>query len=283
MVSLILGAASSLSGDRRADRALQFSARVTLVEVYATVTDAQGVVKGLTREDFSVFEDGSPQSISAFSAGSIPLAVAIGIDRSFSMSRERLAQAVAAAREFIRALKSDDRVMVLAIGSDAEVVAPLSADHTEALAALSRIEPWGTTPLYDSALGAIEAIQSASGRRALILLSDGDDRYSQASATEVVEQARRKDVLIYPIAIGRTRPPVFAELASVTGGRSFFADKSTTMLDAMRMIAQELREQYLLGYSPSRPPDAPARWRSISVRVNRPGVRIRARDGYLSQ
>jgi Ca-activated chloride channel homolog len=131
---------------------------------------------------------------------------------------------------------------------------------------------------------AIDAIQAAKGRRALILLSDGTDRYSKASAADALDRARQSDVMVYPIALGRTRATLFAELASVTGGRSFQPRQPGQLPDIVRGIANELRHQYLLGYTPSRPIVAgEPQWRSITVRVNRADVTVRARDGYLAR
>ena len=267
----------------------QFTSGVSLVEVYATVTDSRGEpVTNLKASDFRVRQDGTPQSITTFAAGEFPLAVAIGLDRSFSMAgrtgskNDRLAAAKSAARAFVAALRREDQVMVVAIGSDTDVVAPLSTDHAAALAAIDRLDAWGTTPLYDATLAALDAIQSAKGRRALVLLSDGTDRYSETNAADLVYRARRRDVLVYPIAIGLVRPPVFAELATATGGRSFFV-KDPRELDAiLTTIAKELRFQYLLGYVPPAASDGGA-WRAIEVDVNRPGVRVRARDGYFAR
>ena len=267
----------------------QFTSGVSLVEVYATVTDSRGeAVTDLKASDFRVRQDGTPQSITTFAAGEFPLAVAIGLDRSFSMAGkagskdDRLAAAKSAARAFVAALRHDDQVMVVAIGSDTDVVAPLSTDHAAAVAAIDRLDAWGTTPLYDATLAALDAIQSAKGRRALVLLSDGTDRYSETNAADLVDQARRRDVLVYPIAIGSVRPPVFAELATATGGRSFFV-KDPRELDAiLTTIARELRFQYLLGYVPPAASDGGA-WHAIEVDVNRPGVRVRARDGYFAR
>ena len=264
----------------------QFTSGVNLVEVYATVTDPHGdPVAGLTAADFEVTEDGANQHISAFAAGEFPLAVAIGLDRSFSMagSGNRLAVAKSAARTFIGALRPDDQVMVVAIGGDTDVVAPLSSDRAAAVAAIDRLDAWGTTPLYDATLSAIDAIQSVRGRRALLLLSDGTDRYSETGAADLVDRARRRDVLVYPIALGSVRPPVFAELAAATGGRSFFARDPGSLTTTMATIARELRCQYLLGYVPLRGASASASWHAIDVSVKRPNVRVRARDGYVSR
>ena len=264
----------------------QFTSGVSLVEVYATVTDRQGgPVTGLTAADFRVVEDGTPQTITAFAAGEFPLAVAVGLDRSFSMGAERgvrLNMAKNAARAFIGALKPQDQVMVIAIGSDASVVAPLSANHGAALAAIDRLDAWGTTPLYDATVSALDAIQSAKGRRALVLLSDGTDRYSETSAAALVEQVRRRDVLLYPVAIGPARPAVFAELATASGGRSFMVKDPRELSSTLTSIARELRSQYLLGYVPARPRSEQPVWHSIDVVVNRTAVLVKARDGYFS-
>src|SRR5437762_9496269 len=263
----------------------QFTSGINLVEVYASVSDRHGEpLTGLTADDFRVFEDGLPQTITAFAAGEFPLAVGIGLDRSFSMGgkADRLLIAKRAARSFIGALRPDDEVMVMAIGSETSIVTPLSRDHQEAPASIDRLDAWGTTPLYDATLAAIDAIQPAKGRRALILLSDGADRDSTVSAAELVDKTRRRDVLVYPIAVGRTRPPVFAELAAATGARSFFAADPAALTSALATIARELRFQYLLGYTPSHRSDA-ASWHAIDVTVERPDARVRARDGYFSR
>ena len=267
----------------------QFTSGVSLVEVYATVTDPRGEpVTDLKAADFHVRQDGEPQTIATFAAGEFPLAVAIGLDRSFSMAgrsgdkNDRLAAAKSAARAFISALRNEDEVMVVAIGSDTEVVAPLSASHAEAASAIDRLDAWGTTPLYDAALAALDAIQAAKGRRALVLLSDGSDRYSDTNAADLGDQARRRDVLIYPLAIGPVRPPVFAELATATGGRSFFVKDPRELAGILTTIARELRFQYFLGYAPPVIAHDGA-WHTIDVDVGRPNVRVRARDGYFAR
>jgi Ca-activated chloride channel family protein len=259
----------------------QFTSGVDLVEVYATVSDSHGApMSGLTRDDFVVEEDGRRQEIRTFSAGQFPLALAVGIDRSFSMAKVGLPAVSRAVRGFLSALRPDDQAMLVGIGSQTEVLAPLSRDRGPALAALDHLDPWGTTPLYDAALSAVDSIESASGRRALILISDGTDRYSQATATALLESVRRKDVLIYPIALGKTRDAVFVEMATVTGGRSFQVANASPLPGALTAIADELRFQYLIGYAPAVQSGRPG-WRSIQVRVNRPDARVRARDGYV--
>lgn len=259
----------------------QFAAAVDLVEVYASVTDASGAaVTGLSRESFTVEEDGVVQQVSAFTSGDLPLSLAIGIDRSFSVPAGRLHDIIEAVRELLAVLRTADRTLLLAIGSQAEILAPLGASRRESDAALTRLGRWGSTPLHDAVITAIDAIEPADGRRALILLSDGSDRYSAASAAEVLAYARRRDVIVYPIAVSVQRPPLFAELAAVTGGRSFQAIDARALRVALTAIASELREQYLLGYAPDAASRESGRWRKISVRVTAPGTRVRAREGY---
>jgi Ca-activated chloride channel family protein len=261
----------------------QFAARVNTVEVYTSVFDTNGApVRGLTAADFDVQDNGEPQRVTVFTAGELPLSVAVAIDRSFSVTPARLQASIAAARTFIEALRPADRVMVVTIGSEVETAAPLSPDHTAAMAALARIDRWGTTPLYDAMLTAIDTIQSASGRRALILLSDGRETDSRTTAASLIDHVRRQDVLVYPIDVSGTRPPVFAETASVTGGRSVSVSDPKQLGPTLRGIADELRFQYLLGYSLGTPA-APGEWHSIRVTVHRENVRVRARDGYVSR
>jgi len=260
----------------------QFSSSVNLVEVYASVTDRQGQpVRGLSREDFTVREDGAVQQVTAFAAGEFPLSVAVALDRSFSMAGQRLAAARSAARLFLDELRPADESMLIGVGSITEVLAPLSTDRTRQFDVLTRLDAFGTTGLYDAIIAAIDAIQPARGRRALVLLSDGSDRYSTATSADALARARGADVLVYPIALGEARPPVFAELATLTGARSFHVRDARQLPETLRTVAAELRHQYLLGYSPSKPPVAGSNeWRSIAVAVRRSDVTVRARDGY---
>jgi Ca-activated chloride channel homolog len=262
----------------------QFSGQISLVEVYATVTDGRGqAVRGLTADDFEVVEDGVPQVISAFAAGDVPLSLAVGIDRSFSIRPADLRQAARAVETLLRSLHPFDQSMLIAIGSQTEIVAPLSKEREAAFEALSRLEPFGTTPLFDATLAALAAIQPAAGRRALILVSDGQDRYSDTSATVLLKTVREGDVLVYPVELGRGRAAVFSQLAAASGGRSFQVVESQQVQGVLTTIAGELRAQYLVGYVPNVDPAARPGWRSIRVTVARPGVSVRAREGYVAR
>ena len=264
-----------------------FTSGVQLVEVYATVTDANGeLVTGLRQSDFEVLEGGAPQEVTTFAAGEFPLTVALGVDRSFSMAGEPLRLAKLASQAFLRELKPDDRSMVVAIGNQADVIAPLSADRASQARAISGLDAWSTTALHDALIATLDRLEPETGRQAIVIFSDGADRYSEHTAAEVMERARRSNALIYPIALGKTRPALLSELAVLTGGRSFQLRDARELEKTLATIARELRYQYLLGYTPSKPIEKGDReWRSIKVMVKatRPGLRVRARDGYMTE
>jgi len=137
-------------------------------------------------------------------------------------------------------------------------------------------------------VAAIDRIQDATGRRALVLVSDGRDRYSKTSEVEALERARHSDVMVFPIAVGGERvTPLFAQLATLTGGRSVQLKDARELGRALESIARDLRRQYLLGYAPTRGAGTDAstqpEWHGIEVRVSRPGLRVRARDGYFGR
>jgi Ca-activated chloride channel homolog len=265
----------------------RFSAAVQLVEVYASVTDSKGgPVTGLTAADFVVTEDGERQEITAFAAGEFPLSVALGVDRSFSMAGEPLRLAKEASRAFLNELRPSDRSMVLAISSTVDVVAPMGTDRASQARAIAGLDPWSTTALRDAIVVALDRLQEETGRQAVIVFSDGADRYSRTTASDVLDRARRSQALVYPIAFGKTRPPLLAELAVLTGGRSFLLRDVRELAPTLSAIARELRSQYLIGYVPMHPASAGAgEWRSINVALSRPrpDVRVRARDGYTTE
>jgi Ca-activated chloride channel homolog len=276
----ILGCTGLLTAQ---EPAAEFSTGVRVVEVYASVTDPAGnPVIGLSESDFEVYEDGMRQQVSAFAAGEFPLSVALGVDRSFSMRGEPLRLARVAAQTFLKELKPSDRSMVVAISNEADVIAPLSSDRQAQIRAVAALDPWSTTALNDAMIAALDRLGPEQGRQALVVFSDGVDRYSTATAAQVIERARRSNALVYPIVFGKTRPAFLAELAVISGGRSFLLKDARALQATLTSIARELRHQYLLGYTPAKSAGAAGgEWRSIRVAVKgRPTARVRARDGY---
>src|SRR5262249_36784308 len=159
-----------------------------------------------------------------------------GVDRSWSMAGKSLDLAKQASRSFLNQLKSNDRSMVLAISSNAEVIAPLSTDRLTQSRAISALDPWSTTALRDAIIAGLDRLEPEPGRQALVLFSDGNDRYSQASEADALGRARRSNALIYPIAFGKQRPQLLAELAVITGGRSFLLKDPTDLEKTLSSI-----------------------------------------------
>jgi Ca-activated chloride channel homolog len=278
-IGLILALTSVGSAERP-----QFSAAVRQVEVYATVTGADGrPVRDLTAADFSLLENDVPQRISTFTAGDFPASVALAIDRSFSMAGTPLTTARTAARVFLASLRPEDRAMLIGISGDVEVLAPMGVDRAPLHAALDALDPWSSTALHDAIIESLDLLENEQGRRAIVVLSDGEDRYSHARVEDVIARVQRSNVLVYPIAIARNRPPLFAELASLSGGRSFHLRDVKALTATLATIAEDLRWQYLLGYEPVRPWGETAEWRTLRVTVVRKGVTVRARSGYMTK
>ena len=264
----------------------RFSSGVQAVEVYATVTDAAGEpVTGLTADDFRLDDDRRPQAITTFAEGAFPLTVALGVDRSLSMRGEPLRLARRAAQGFLRALRPEDRSMVVAISADADVVAPLDVPRDAQIEAVAALDAWSTTALRDAVVKTLDRLAPEAGRQALVVFSDGTDRYSQVSAEEMLDRARRGPALVYPIVFGRAAVPVLSDVARLTGGRSFVLRDANGLDGALASIARELRHQYLLGYAPAGTAEA-GRWHPITVRVrgqDARNLRVRARDGYVAR
>jgi Ca-activated chloride channel family protein len=260
--------------------ATQFATTTEVVEVYATVTDAKGEpVSGLPAGAFTVLEDGVAQPITVFTTGEGPLTVAVALDRSFSMTARGLDTARAGAVRLVDQLRPTDRLLLLAIGGTVDRLAGFDATRPAARRAIERVTLWGSSPIGDVVARALEAVGSEGGRRAVVVWSDGLEREAQRSRQDVLEQVRQSDALVYPVATAATSSPLLAQLAAVSGGRLFQARDRDAAREAADAMARELRHQYVLGYAP---PAGTAGWRRLEVRVDRPQLRVRARQGYVA-
>jgi Ca-activated chloride channel family protein len=264
----------------------RFSTGIQAVEVYASVTDGAGEpVTGLRADDFQLDDDRRSQAITTFAEGAFPLTVALGVDRSLSMAGEPLRLARHAARSFLDQLRPEDRSMIVAISAEADIVAPLGVPRAAQAQAVEALDAWSTTALRDAVVKALDRLEPESGRQALVVFSDGADRYSHTSVAAMLERARRGAALVYPIVLGRAPVAVLSDMAASTGGRSFAIRDARELEATLGTIARELRHQYLLGYVPAGGTE-PGRWHPIRVRVlsqDARGWRVRARDGYLAR
>jgi Ca-activated chloride channel family protein len=273
--------------------------RITLdvanVNLLFTVTDKKGrFITDLDRDDFEVFEDKRPQKILGFTAESdLPLRLAILIDTSNSI-RDRFRFIQEAAIEFINSVMRphQDKSLIVSFDTQAQLVADMLDDPEQLDNLVRDLRPGGGTSLYDAIYYACRDKLSKDQpryqfRRAMVILSDGDDNQSQVSRDQALEMAQKADVVIYTISTNITRietdgDKVLKYLASETGGQSFFPFKVEDLSQSFENIANELRHQYNLFYRPD-PLKTDGSYQTVSVRVRgRKDLVVRARKGYYA-
>jgi VWFA-related protein len=260
------------------------SVDVDVVQVTAVVTDDGGrFVRGLQRSDFKVYEDDRLQPITNFAAENIPLEIAVALDVSGSM-REALPRVKAAAKQFLAGLRPADQVTVLGFNDNIFTLARRSTDQAARERAIDRLAPWGGTALYDVIIKSVDLLGRQSGRRAIVLFSDGDDQSSHSPLEAAIARTEGSDATIYAIGQGRAvhtahLQKLMRQLATVSGGRPFFTDQPAKLTEIFEEILEDLRNQYALAYpAPSNVRDGA--WHRIRVEVGGGRYRVRAREGY---
>jgi Ca-activated chloride channel family protein len=280
-----------------------FRSGAALVALNVTVTDGKHLVPGLTVGDFSVYEDGVLQPVQFFEAKNIPIDLIILLDTSASMS-EKMPVVHEAAIGFLKTLRGDDRGAVVTFGDNVNIVQALTGDHGMLEQAIDQTQAHGSTALNNALYVAMKqfaraAQQSGQVRRqAIAVLSDGEDTSSVIGFDDVLGMARKSGINIYTICLQNkyslsrvdTQRKYFSEsdyamktLAQETGAQSFFPQTIQELKGIYAAIADELSNQYSIGYSPTNwHPDG--RFRRIVVKVNdQPEFRPRARLGYTAE
>jgi len=269
--------------------------RVNEVNVVFTVTDKRGhFVKDLTQSDFRVFDDSKPaESIRSFSRETnLPLRVGLLIDASNSV-RDRFKFEQEAAIEFLNQIirPKDDKAFVIGFDTTPEVTQDFT-DSTESLShGVRMLRPGGGTAMYDAIYFASRdklMKDKATGptRRAIILLSDGEDNQSRVSREEAVEMAQRAEVIIYAISTNTSGlklrgDKILEHFADETGGKAFFPFKIQDVSDAFMQIQDELRSQYDVSYKPA-DFNADGKYRKIDIVADNKKYKVRARKGYYA-
>jgi VWFA-related protein len=251
---------------------------VRLVEFYVSVFNSSGRPElGLGTADFQVREGGVERSLERVDAmENLPLSVTVLLDMSSSMGRG-IRTATASAQAFFESVLTEgDQASLIAFNHDLHVLAPFTPDTAVLGHAATGLGAWGSTRLYDAVVYALSQFSGVEGRRALIVLSDGEDVGSDYPFAQVVEAAVRAGVVVYPIAIARSDELLREDLrvlAGRTGGRAY-AVASVEQLDSVyAQIEEELRAQYLLVYRPDRPVDFEPL--DLEVEVLRPDLTTR--------
>jgi Ca-activated chloride channel homolog len=297
LAGLIAVAAAALGDSLAAQAPALFRAGVDLVTVAVTVLDAQGqCVSGLDASAFGVIDEGAEQSLAVFTPGTAPLDLLLLIDTSDSMT-ERLDAARHAAVRLVRALGSQDRAGVMAFGDRAELRQPLTRDRGAPEKAIAGLRVGGSTALHDALYVAVNQMaQSGAGdsrRRAVVVLSDGDDTTSLVSFDVVRDLVRRAGIGVYTISLAALsaadRPVRFSteqfdlrRLAYESGASSYMPLDVTALDGIYDAIARELACQYALGFVP-RDASTGSRFHHLSVLVRAPHRTVRARSGYFAE
>lgn len=272
-----------------------FRSSTDMVFLSVTATRGSAAVTGLGETDFTVFEDGRPQDVQIFSRDPQPIALSLLVDASMSME-SKMGLAADAAVGFVRRMRPADSAQVVTFNSQTNIRQPFTADQRLLEQAIRTTRASGSTALYTAlyiAFAELERIgrqtRGEMRRQAIVLLSDGEDTTSVLGYDEVMERARRSDVIVFAIALrdaSSTMPGVrqhdFAlrSLAQTTGGRVFIVETAAQLPAVYNQVADELATQYTIGYT-SRNTNRDGRWRQITVKVDAPGVVARTRAGYF--
>jgi Ca-activated chloride channel homolog len=267
-----------------------------LVTLRAAVTDAKGTqIVGLEKSAFTIQDNGLPQKITAFSDEDTPVSVAVVFDVSGSMSEAKIARAKQALAGFIQTSHPLDEFFLISFNSQAHLLLDRSHDGDAVLRKFTYVQSAGNTALYDALYLGLERVTHGTyPKRAILLITDGEDNDSRYTLKEVRRALRESDVTVYSIGIRegflRTSAAVAAEmnlrnLAAVSGGETFFPNGSQQMDEAFERIALELRHQYSIGYRPADfAPDG--KWHRLKVQVTRADgdhhLVVRSRQGYYA-
>jgi Ca-activated chloride channel family protein len=275
-----------------------FKAGTDLVLLNVTVADAAGhLVTGLNQEDFQVYEDGVLQTVTNFSRDPLPIALSIALDTSTSMER-KLPVAQEAAAGFVRRLTPKDVAQIIDFDSQAQILQSFTNDKAALEQAIRRTQAGGSTSLYNALYTALSELKTVRSpptgevrRQAIVALSDGEDTSSLVTFDDVLDLAKRSEVGVYAIGLrekgdgamqGKWNEAdyILKTLANETGGRPFFVDDVSQLPAIYSQIADELANQYSVGYV-SKNPKRDGAWRKITVRITRPSVTARTKAGYF--
>ncbi len=279
--------------------AVDDSLDIELQQLYVTVTESDRRVLDLNSNDFRIFDDGVQQQIVTFESGEVPFTAAVLLDCSLSMKGDRLEAALRGAQVFLDGMKALDRAMIM-LFSDRQLRATEFTEDLRVLnGALSEVTASGGTSVNDHLFIALSKLETEQGRRVIVLFSDGSDVQSVLSMADVLQKARRSQAIIYWIHL---RKPGDSDIPSYTtpwrnveanreefrtlketiiesGGRIEEVESIDALDGAFAGIMSELREQYVIGYYPTRAV-GDGSWHDVRVRLQKSGS-VRAREGYI--
>ncbi|HJU44804.1 MAG TPA: VWA domain-containing protein [Vicinamibacterales bacterium] len=267
-----------------------FRASVRTVPVYATVVDNSGrLVPGLEQSDFSVLDNGKPADVLLFSNEPQPFTAVVMLDTSASMTAN-LKLLNRAAEQFLLRLLPVDKAQVGAFNDKIQLSGTFTSDRDELIGALNELYFGNPTRLNDAIGASLDALKGIDGRRVVLVFTDGEDTSSRTSFKTVLERARDEEVMVYAIGLEseyfngmrvvRSRPARdLRRIADDTGGGYFELQKTDELAPTFTRVATELRSQYLIAFAPVALDN---RVHKLEVKVNKPGMTVRARKSYLA-
>lgn len=286
---------SPLLGTELDDRVLRTN--TDLITLTVTVTDTYGrYVSGLSKSAFAVFDNKQQQEIAFFSDDDSPVSVGVIFDVSGSMSGEKVKRARDALAKFIQTSHDSDEYFLIAFNSRAQLLLDRTRDGDSILNKLTFVETKSQTALYDACYLGVEKVQrGAHPKRALLLISDGQDNDSRYTFNELRKLLKESDVTLYAIGIlsgsdagsslGMEGQGILDELSGVSGGKAFFPRSPAEMDDIFEQIALELRHQYSIGYKPDTFVND-GKWHRVKVKVTAPRglpkLFVRSKEGYYA-
>lgn len=267
-----------------------FRSAVRTVPVYATVLDSNlRLVPDLTQADFTVLDNGKPAEVALFSSEPQPFTAVVMMDTSASMTAN-LKLLNRAAEQFLLRLLPVDRAQVGAFNDKIQLSGTFTNDRDELIAALDDLYFGNPTRLNDAIATSLDALEGVDGRRVILIFTDGEDTSSRVRFGTVLDRARDEEVMVYSIGLEseffngvrvvRSRPSRdLRKISEETGGGYFELKQTAELAPTFSRVAQELRSQYLIGFAPA---NLDGKVHKLEVRVNRPGMTVRARKSYLA-
>ena len=298
LVALAAGRPLSAQAPQRKPSDSVFRAGVEMVSLNVTVVDQQQhYLTDLESRDFTILEDGARQDITYFNRTSLPIALSLLIDTSASME-QRLTIAQDAAIGFAKKLRPQDLAQVVDFDTRVEVLQGFTADTTALETAIRATQAGGSTAMFNALYISLKELakirprtEDDVHRRAVVVLSDGEDTSSLVTYDEVLDLAKRSATTIYAIGLQsrdnglskgfKEAEYVLRQLATETGGRAFFPQRAEDLAGIYGVIADELASQYVIGYASSNQ-KRDGSWRRLTVQVNRTGTTARTKRGYFA-
>lgn len=267
-----------------------FRSSIRTVPVYATVLDREGrLVPNLEQGDFAIKDDGKPAEIALFSSAPQPFTAVVMLDTSASMTAN-LKLLNRAAEQFLLRLLPVDKAQVGAFNDKIQLSGTFTNDRDALILALDELYFGNPTRLNDAIAASLDALKGIDGRRVVLVFTDGEDTASDVRFGTVLDRARDEEVMVYSIGLEseyfngqrvvRTRPTRdLRKIAEETGGGYFELKETAELSPTFTRVAQELRSQYLIGFAPE---SLDGKVHDLEVKVNRPGMTVRARRSYLA-